>query len=1139
MRLRTSCLNAQIGGYTYSGNFIHDIYIAGKSLPTTPQAVPDDGVLAIFSYLGDEEIQFNEFYSIQQPTSGEAAIVCTFGRNAGTVAVTVAEAHLSVLGTTFVTSLLFNSEGTSFSSNSAVLLFGNFETIISGTIPSGTTWDDFMIMLEGTFSDDQDSFVSDVQDYVYEFAGSIIDDSEQRVTASQEAADDAALAQAKTTEILNAKANELSNLLAMKNSAENDLSTATDMHTDAWNAYNTALQTATDDALEAVALLKNICMAADVECGMECIPAVGCNIMTLEKEILEWGLKMKTYTEDRLVHSVRDVTKLKWGVESNCQLITLIRGWGRTLTGHRCSYVHTYDNITEQMLDAYYDSFEVVRTEAAVTETNTFSYCKKSHPSDVCAESVPEAACQYAVAACNVATQPILESLSILQDPYVQSYLTLEKTAMELTGADMIAKTATLAYTIAKEEYEALQTCFQYADPNLQAQIDTIIQEEAALLTLKTTLETADIKELFSISSIEFKSGVDGDTTTLPIEITYNILGASRTFTTSVELTATMEIINRAIAESLVVDIGNYLQGNRKRRQAIETSFNENQFETRCGQLNSMNLYLEMIFDSLQNTYDTYMTAKSNITSSIATVDALMANIPSTYPTVDFEYLKQEYGYEITIEDLNTQLGTATPVANRTAGLTVIKAALMARWSGLDNYYFRFWQNDMKKLHSMGLIDTVGHIRCHGVIDCFNLVHEVTKDLVEDMPDSTLKQESWNNLPAARRSLLDLVLYNSSLDLATALATNLTGMSGIIRDILNDPYWCSGIPTIITHPATEVSVHIGNTLTVECTADSLLPVTYSFEKNGFLIATGLTSGVFTTTATKYDSGAYQCFATNAVGTVQSRLSHVVVYMAPWITLSPSRYETFEGDENGGFFACNATAYPDPMFEWEYSSDNKTWRAIDNSKNNELIVQKPTEESQGWYRCKVHTDGSGMVYSRPAYLSILHATFSKLSYSVSFMMNATKYNTNQESSGSGQNESSNSENTTPPTETVNVAYFTDQLNLTYTSVEDVHVDFNTDNTVIVVHVTMSVAMNYSANMSFDDQVFWAYTKKNDLMNGLTALQEHVKNGTFWFQTEGTYYIGAHLSANLNDPVYVCPSGFILAYSNFMCGKLMND
>ena len=1130
VRMRTNCLNINVGGYLYTGNFVHDIYLAGKSFPTTPKSVPEDTVLAIFSYLGDEEIQLNEFYSIQQPTSGEAAIVSTFGRNAKSMAVTIAQAHLSILGTTFTTSLLVDSDGISFSSNTPVTLFGKYEAVISGTIPLGTSWDDFEVEVTGSFSNNIGSFVTNVQDYVYEFTDSLIEDSEERVAASQEAAKDAEYAQAQTQAVLNGKQNTLADLSQSKSDADQAVSDATDAYNDAMTAYNTAIQSASTEALDAISLLKNVCMAEDVEWGKECIPASLCKIMEEEKEILEWGLKKKVYTENRLVHSVRDVTKLKWGIENYCQILTLIRGWGKVVTGHRCSYIHTYDNITEQMLDAYYDDVEIARTVAGVTETNTFMYSNKYCPFEDCADEGPEASWYFSDAACIVASQPVLESLPNSQDPAIQAYIALKKANLTVSAAMIRQKAATLAYNIGQNDYNALQSCLTYTDPNLQDNIQKVLDEESGLQTLRATLQDAKIEDLFSIVSIEFGSDITTNTNTLPIDITYNIAGATRTLTTSVELTATQELINRAIAEALLSDVGSYLAGNKKKRQApIQPTFNEDQFQSRCGQLNDVKLYLEMIYNSLQNTYQTSMEAKANISSAIAAIDALLADIPSNYSAIDFAFLKDNYGFELSVAELNSQLTSKVPVVNRTAALTALRASLTTIMTGMEMYYYRCWQNDLKKIHSMGYIDTVGHIRCHGIADCLNLVHEVVEDLLEDMPESTVTQSLLDSIHSTRKSPLSLPKYNSTLDITSALATNQTGIYNIIMKIMNEQYWCSDIPTISMHPEEEKAVHVGDTFTVECKADSVLPITYSFEKNGFLVATGLTSGVYTKTATEYDSGLYQCLAMNAVGTVQSKLSNIIVYSGPTLTLSPSRYETFEGDENGGFFVCNATSYPEPMYEWEHSKDRLSWRAVTNSMSNELIVPKPTEEDQGWYRCKVKTDGSGTVRSEAAYLSILHATFSKLSQSLSFMMNVTDY-VPSEYSGSG-------EKPTPPTETVTLDYFKDQLNLNYTVVDDLHVDFSTDNRVIVVRITMSISLNYSATSPFDEQATLAYMKKQDLTNGINSLQAHVKDGTFWFESEGNFFKGAHLSANLNDPVYTCPENYVLAYSNFMCGTLL--
>lgn len=1128
IRMRTDCLNAVAGGYLYTGDFTHEIYITGKSIPSTPSEVPEDTVFAVFSYLNDEEIQLTDFYSIQQPTSGGAAIVCIFGANAASAAVTITQASFSILGTTFTTSLVVGADGISFSTDGTVSLYGGIETTLSGTIPRGSSWDDFVINLQGTFSSDQGSFQDNAQNYIYDFTDTLIEDSEERLEASTIAANDAVYAQAQTDEILNNKQNAVNELMQWKDQAMSKYQDAQQWYNNAWQQYSDLESTASDEALESVGLLRNICMATDVEWENDCLASANCKLMSMMNEVMEWGLKKKSHTEQRLVHSVRDVTKLKWGIENMCQLITVIQGWGRTISAQRCSYIATYDNITNTMLDAYYDTVEVMRTEAAVTETGSFWYDRKNYNLNNCSDTVRDASQHYTSAACDVARKVLLEGLQNSDDDLIVAFLNFESAKRSMMAAETSMKAAIIAYNVSVDELASLKVCLQYTDPNLNDFVQTIQQEEGAIQALKTALQDSNIQDIFSINSI----GLDTDFTdsdSIPLSINYNLLGNVRVIETTVELTATPQLINSAIADAVLKDVGAYFQGNKKKRQAlVENTFNEDQFQTRCGQLNGITLYLDTIYDSLKSTYNTYMMAKANITNAVAMVDALITSIPTEYPAVDFQYLKDMYNFEISTADLNAQISSAVPVANRTAALMRLKQVLMARLDGLDNYYYRCWQNDLKKMHSMGFIDTVGHIRCYGVVDCLNMVHEVIGIIARDMPiENTVRQTILDALPEARQWLISMSLYNSTLTMETAMATNTTGIRHLINMIMMENYWCTDIPVISSHPVKETSVEIGDTLMVKCSADSILPVTYSFERNGFLVATGLTTGEYTKVATEYDSGLYQCFASNAVGTVESTLSNVIVYIAPKITLSPSRYETFEGDDNGGFFACNATGYPERMYEWEFSADGASWSVVEDSKSNELIVAKPTQDDEGWYRCKVQTEGSGVIRSSAAHLSVLAVTFSTLSHKVSFLMNVTELDLTP---GSGDEPAP-----TPPAETVNVDYFRDQLNLTYTTVDDLHVDFNIDNTQITVHVTMSVMMNYSATLAFDEQADWAAMKKEDLIRGINSLQMLVKEGTFWFESEGSYFKAAHLSANLNDPVYTCPANYILAYSNFLCGK----
>ena len=145
-----------------------------------------------------------------------------------------------------------------------------------------------------------------------------------------------------------------------------------------------------------------------------------------------------------------------------------------------------------------------------------------------------------------------------------------------------------------------------------------------------------------------------------------------------------------------------------------------------------------------------------------------------------------------------------------------------------------------------------------------------------------------------------------------------------------------------------------------------------------------------------------------------------------------------------------------------------------------------------------------------------------------MMNITTY-IPSEHSGSGDS------GPEPPTATATIDYFRKQLALKYTTIDNMHVDFNVDNTVIIVHIYMSTWYDYKTNTTFSEQAEIARMYREDLLTSLDELQTHLRSGTFWFEVEGNYYEGAHLSASVQDPVYECPSPQVLAYSNFLCCK----
>ena len=257
----------------------------------------------------------------------------------------------------------------------------------------------------------------------------------------------------------------------------------------------------------------------------------------------------------------------------------------------------------------------------------------------------------------------------------------------------------------------------------------------------------------------------------------------------------------------------------------------------------------------------------------------------------------------------------------------------------------------------------------------------IIQELLEDAPDS-VTQDLLPNLQSAQESIINLGL-SSNLNINNA-PSKTAGIYNIILLLESTNYWCAGLPVITIHPDSNTHVKINSDFSLVCEAESELDISYSWKKDGFIIPGSKNNNLTISNTVLQNEGQYQCFVSNAVGTVESMFANVVVYTVPEITLSPSRQEVFEGSDNGGVFICNATAHPSPGFEWQFSSDGgDSWSSI-NSSSNELIVVKPTQNQEGWYRCKAFL-GSDEAYSESAFLKVYAAAISHLSFPVDFYM----------------------------------------------------------------------------------------------------------------------------------------------------------
>jgi hypothetical protein len=300
----------------------------------------------------------------------------------------------------------------------------------------------------------------------------------------------------------------------------------------------------------------------------------------------------------------------------------------------------------------------------------------------------------------------------------------------------------------------------------------------------------------------------------------------------------------------------------------------------------------------------------------------------------------------------------------------------------LESTIFSEWQVSMELLYSES--GSVGEVGCDGLADCLQTSTDQLLNLIELTPDSELSQEFISLRPSftlAAKRLLELALL-SNISIQEGLA-RVDPIIEITMAYATDNYWCNEPPVMITEPPPEVNISLGATLRLSCEAESNLPLTYYWTRDGNVLPQFTTNELVLAAVQRQDSANYTCVASNPVGTVESIDTSVTVYELPQFYLSPESVVTYFGDGNGAWFACNASAWPYPGWRWYHrSSPESDWTLIEGELTNELLVLDPQVEDEGMYACEAFNYHSS-VRSEPVTLTLLPFTVSQHQFPLEF------------------------------------------------------------------------------------------------------------------------------------------------------------
>ena len=479
------------------------------------------------------------------------------------------------------------------------------------------------------------------------------------------------------------------------------------------------------------------------------------------------------------------------------------------------------------------------------------------------------------------------------------------------------------------------------------------------MITLKqfmTAGEDSKYQNVFEINSATFSKKLIKSPTSLPFNVVFqNLIDNSGTQyrESYLYISTQSETVNLERMADDIIDrafIGDskrstWLQ-TRLRRQTTDDLTPRQIFASRCAQVSNTQLFLAEIQARLAE-------IQENIDSSSQGAGELSQRLSEEGPQEDEEfaaylYLIRDY------EDLSTE-------------------ALRALES-------TEWQAGMELLYSE--LGSVGEVGCDGLADCLL----TSSDTFQNLIDLTQLSQEFISLryrfPLAVTKLLELALL-SDITIQEGLA-RVELLIETTKAYATNIYWCNEPPVMMTEPPPEVNVSLGATLQLSCTAESNLPVTYYWMRDGNVLPQFTTNELVIPGVQRQDLANYTCMASNPVGTAVSINTSVTVYELPQFYLLPESVVTYFGDGNGAWFACNASAWPYPGWRWYHrSSPDTDWRLIEGEQTNELLVVDPQEDDEGIYVCEAFNYHGSIRSSDPVTLTLLPFTVSQHQFPLEF------------------------------------------------------------------------------------------------------------------------------------------------------------
>ena len=489
----------------------------------------------------------------------------------------------------------------------------------------------------------------------------------------------------------------------------------------------------------------------------------------------------------------------------------------------------------------------------------------------------------------------------------------------------------------------------------IESSCSKIENEERDGLKLDEILNSTGLESTVNVQSITWDVTLQTETPiVVQLDIFYDIpfLGTSHQTTGIVDMSAPAEITKQTLSSYLLEELIPLYTGSHSIRKREIEQGSLNKFTENCNLIKDLMLYSEFLVSTLHQLHN----------NTVGIISSLLEEQERA--------MQRSSDVQITLSSENSNFSTYIKNKDREQTEKYINT--------IDHISIQFnnsevtkWQTVMENVHYN--IDNVGNHSCYTFGDCLVTSFELIRTLILDMP-SELVDENHNSHYSIQN--ITQITRNGSLSF-NEVEDLLKTMSILLKNINEIGYWCASKPEIQTQPQKGSIIPVKNRFSLQCEANSSIPVTYRWKKNGHTLSETKETLMFDH-AKVSDIGIYHCEASNAVGTSSSNQATVAVYEAPYSSALMESLNSFTGEDSVQF-VCPITGYPEPEFSWYFKSNlMNSWIKLYNNTASSLVVREINSSDEGWYKCHA-SNIYGNSTSNEAYLTVLPSRHVEINY----------------------------------------------------------------------------------------------------------------------------------------------------------------